>query len=532
MRRIGVSQAEPLHSAARSRLAEQAASALLAPHQLMARAGAAVAHLARALAPHAQCIWVACGPGNNGGDGLVAATHLWQWSRLHHPNLRVAVTLCAEEIRLPADAADALQSAKAAGLVLTAEPPAQFDLAIDALLGIGASRPSVGATEQQVARLRSSRAPVLCVDVPSGLNADTGVDWGGDLTLSGHAGPRHTLALLTLKPGLFTALGRDLAGQVWFDDLTTGPAAPALHAVQPTAWLNGWAAPPSTASTRPHASHKGSHGDIWVVGGQGMAGGGRSMAGAAILAARAALYAGAGRVFVSLLGSPPDPVPSWDPCQPELMFREIAQAVESPLAEQATVVFGCGAGEQAARWLQRLLSKSRRLVLDADGLNAVANDPGLQRLLMQRASRGFTTVLTPHPLEAARLLGSSTAGVMADRLSTAQNISDRFGAVCVLKGSGTVIAGPGQIPRVNPTGNAALATAGTGDVLAGMLGAALAALTDATLADACHARVCQTVHQHGWLADHWATPAIDHAGTSVAALTAGALARRATPLQV
>ena len=136
----------------------------------------------------------------------------------------------------------------------------------------------------------------------------------------------------------------------------------------------------------------------------------------------------------------------------------------------STIVCGCGGGDAVRAPLPRLLGLAARLVLDADALNAVASDTGLQTLLTQRAARGLPTVLTPHPLEAARLLGVGTAEVQADRLRAAQALADRFACCVVLKGSGSVIAAPFEVPRINATGNAALATAGTGDVLAGWLG--------------------------------------------------------------
>jgi hydroxyethylthiazole kinase-like uncharacterized protein yjeF len=139
------------------------------------------------------------------------------------------------------------------------------------------------------------------------------------------------------------------------------------------------------------------------------------------------------------------------------------------------VVCGCGGGEAVRAVLPRVLAQAPRLVLDADALNAVADTPSLAQPLAERAQRGHTTVLTPHPLEAARLLGSSREAVQADRLAAAQALADRWGCVVLLKGSGSVIAAPGAAPRINPTGNARLATAGTGDVLAGLVGARLAA---------------------------------------------------------
>jgi len=185
---------------------------------------------------------------------------------------------------------------------------------------------------------------------------------------------------------------------------------------------------------------------------------------------------------------------------------------------KASVVCGCGGGASVVAVLPRLLSSATTLVLDADALNAVASDEALQTQLIHRHGRCWLTVLTPHPLEAARLLGCGTAQVMADRLRAAQRMADRFQAVCVLKGSGTVVTAPGEIPRINPTGNAALSTAGTGDVLAGMIGAALAGpqTSSANVLD----RVCSAVFQHGWLADHWGGPT----------LVAGELARHVRPM--
>jgi ADP-dependent NAD(P)H-hydrate dehydratase / NAD(P)H-hydrate epimerase len=214
-----------------------------------------------------------------------------------------------------------------------------------------------------------------------------------------------------------------------------------------------------------------------------------------------------------------------------LMFRDVTTLLDSPLLATAAVVCGCGGGSTVVTVLPHILSRAHRLVLDADALNAIANNTTLQKLLSERSARDWATVITPHPLEAARLLNSSTAHVMADRLGAAQVLSERFNAVCVLKGSGTIISTPGQTPLINPTGNAGLATAGTGDVLAGMLGSALVqpGLTPAQ----CHQRLAQAVFQHGWLADQW-TKGTDLQGFetgSTPTLTASRLAERVQPLR-
>jgi len=316
------------------------------------------------------------------------------------------------------------------------------------------------------------------------LNADTGASVGPCVHAS------HSLSLLTLKPGLFTAQGRDMAGQVWFDDLGNN----GLVSVAPRARLIGSPAP----LERLHASHKGSYGDVAVIGGAS------GMTGAALLAATAALHQGAGRVFVGLLDGGSLGV---DPNQPELMFR----AVEALDPAQMTVVCGCGGSAAIAAALPRIFSTCPRLVVDADALNAVANDSQLEKLLQARQHRDRQTVLTPHPLEAARLLGISAAQVQHDRLAAAEQLAQRFACTVVLKGSGTVIAAPGQRTAINPTGNARLATAGTGDVLAGMIGARLAQGQTAFQA------ACEAVWLHGHAADAWPANEV---------LTAGALARK------
>jgi len=461
MQRVTPDRPWPLFEAAAIRRLEGRAAAALPPHALMQRAGLAIARLALAIAPHARSIRVACGPGNNGGDGFEAAMHLKQWGK------DPVVTWLGDEARLPADARASLQRARAAGVPFAQQPPAEADLAIDALLGIGGTRAPEGALAALIEGLNVASAPVLAVDLPSGLNADT-----GQATLAVRA--THTLSLLALKPGLFTAQGRDAAGEVWFDDLLVAADSEAAAATL---------SPPPAAPVRPHASHKGSYGDVAVIGGA------PGMAGAALLAARAALHHGAGRVFVGFL----DPsAPAFDPQQPDLMVRPWDSLDPAKMA----VACGCGGGEAVRLALPRALN-ARTLVLDADGLNAVAADPQLQSLLAARGRRGAATVLTPHPLEAARLLQRDTAGVQADRLAAARELARRFGSVVVLKGSGSVIAAPDGSVRINPTGNARLATAGTGDVLAGMVAARLAGGEDA------FAAATAAAYLHGLAADRW-----------------------------
>jgi hydroxyethylthiazole kinase-like uncharacterized protein yjeF len=453
----------------------------------MQRAGLVTAQLALALAPYAQRIWLVCGPGNNGGDGLEAATHLHRWG------LQPSVTWLGDEHHLPKDALASLQRARQVGVQFASCSPAKLtpqDLCIDALLGIGAERAPAGHMLELIQALNASHVPILALDVPSGLHADTGCALGSELVRA-----QHTLTLLRCKPGLFTAQGRDAAGHIWFDDLGTAAAGESA-----CAQLN----PPPPRQPRVHASHKGSYGDVAIIGGEGLGMRGMDMTGAALLAASAALHGGAGRVLVCLLAGHAQP-PAM--LYPELMLRSM-QALD---LSQLSVVCGCGGGNAVREPLPRVLTEAPRLILDADALNAISDTTSLRALVQQRATQNWQTVLTPHPLEAARLLGTTTAVVQSDRVRAAQHLATELHAVVALKGSGTIVAAPDHIPYINPTGNARLATAGTGDVLAGLIGAKLAQGLSA------HTATCAAVYQHGACADHW---------PAHTALTASALASR------
>jgi len=467
----------PLFDAAASRRIEQAALAAAEPHALMARAGLGVARLALAVAPMARRVWVAAGPGNNGGDGLVAAL------ALHQQGLAVRVSLLGDAARLPADAAQALAQAQHAGVAINTSVNAigldgtHADLAIDALLGLGHRRAPEGAIAEAVRQLNELGTPVLAVDLPTGLCGDTGRLLGSSAVRA-----QHTLALLTLKPGLFTAQGRDHAGRVWCDALGVGTSAEPA-----TAGLTGPAVLRRLLPGRAHAQHKGSFGDVLVLGGA------PGMGGAALLAARAALSAGAGRVYLARLDGNGAP----DPQRPELMPRSLQQALDPALLGRATVVCGCGGGRAVGAVLPAVLQHAARLVLDADALNAVAADQALRALLATRSASGLPTVMTPHPLEAARLLAIDTATLQAQRPMMAQRLAEQWQSVVVLKGSGSVIAAPGSLPQINATGNARLGSAGTGDVLAGWLGGQWAQATAAQGFEA----ACASVWLHGRAAE-------------------------------
>ncbi|PUE22027.1 bifunctional ADP-dependent NAD(P)H-hydrate dehydratase/NAD(P)H-hydrate epimerase [Limnohabitans sp. MMS-10A-160] len=465
------------------------------PTPLMRAAGLSAAQLALAVAPHAQRIWVAAGPGNNGGDGLEAAMHL------HLAGKTVRVSLLIDRDQQAADAQAALARALQAGLTVQTEIPQDWiagmgpqDLCIDALLGLGASRPLSPQIQTWVDAINQSRAQVLALDLPTGLDAQSGQLLGADAqTPSRAVRAHHTLTFVAAKPGLFMGHGRDVCGDIWLESLDSDAKEPVR--LQPQAWLNT----PGEQGPKAHASHKGSHGDVAIIGGEPMALHGMGMSGAAVLAATAALHAGAGRVMLSLLGESAVSVP------PDLMQRPWTQLD----LEKLHVVCGCGGGQAIQPLLAEVLARSAQLVLDADGLNAVAQDESLAKALRGRGLQQ-ATVITPHPLEAARLLKTDTASIQSNRLQASRDLAALFDCVVVLKGSGSVIAAPGQTPRINTTGNGKLAIGGTGDVLAGLIGARMAQSLSAFDA------ACAAVHQHGQVADDWP------AGQS---LTASQLAR-------
>lgn len=472
--------ARPLFDTQATRALESALAASLPPHTLMQRAGAAVAAMARAVAPHARTIWIACGPGNNGGDGLMAAALLADWAQ--SGGRQLCVTWCGDEEHLPTDARFALAQARQAGITLASQPPEHCDLGIDALLGLGNHPPPANTPPRALPapmahwlhHLHTRCHTVLCVDLPTGLAADT-----GSFSIADHADPisikrLFCLTFLTLKPGLFTAQGRERAGEVWLDDLgLSALEAPANPQPLPVGWLGLHAGgAPSTLHGSPprHNTHKGLWGDVWVLGGQGLHPSGVGMAGAAMLAAKAALHGQAGRVLVVMLD---EQSASWDATQPELMLRSAHTLHAHTPLPAGTWVCGCGGGEAIRPHLPTVLAQAARLVLDADALNALSSASTLRSQLKARAERGQVTVLTPHPLEAARLLNWSTAQVQGDRLAAARHIAAQHHCICVLKGSGTIVATPSGLVSINTSGNGRLSTAGTGDVLAGMLGASL-----------------------------------------------------------
>ena len=445
--------ATALYTVSTIREIEQASLAALPQGALMARAGKAAAEFALGLLAGASAdarIVAFAGPGNNGGDAIETARLLAEHG------LDVTVILGADPARFPADAGRVFERARNSPLNIVDVAAAEFmpdcDLAIDGLFGIGLQRPIAGIHRELVERINALSCPVLALDVPSGLDADTGTIVG-DNGIAVRA--THTITFIADKPGLHTLNGRDCAGHVHVASLDIDE-----DLFKPSGMrLNSIDAFSACLKKRPHNSHKGSYGDVIV------AGGAAGMAGAPILAARAAAKCGAGRVFAAFVGEPPP----YDAMQPELMCRAAATMDFT----SGTVVAGPGMGtsRQAHDVLAKALHCPGPLVVDADALNLIASEPGLHARFSQRTA---PTVMTPHPLEAARLLQSSTATVQADRIRSARELARRFHCVAILKGAGSIIAAPDGSVVINTTGNAALATAGTGDVLAGICGALLA----------------------------------------------------------
>ena len=418
----------------------------------MERAGTAIAEAARRLAADTGArILVVAGPGNNGGDAWVAAAQLLA-------GFHKVVVLDATGATPKAAEARAAQAAfvERKGAVTREWPagPAPA-LILDGLLGIGLARDVDAPFAALIRRMNESGAPILAIDVPSGLDSETGRVRGAAVRAA------RTLTFIAHKTGLHTADGPDHCGVVELDDLGLGDAV----AEAPHGELLGprdvapWLAP------RTRSAHKGDFGTLGIVGGQ------RGMVGAALLAARAALLAGAGKVRLGLLSPEAPPV---DPLYPEIMLAPVDDALAGDV-----LVVGPGAGRSPSTTsvsmfersvLPAALASSRPLVLDADALNAIAFSETLRAEVLRRKS---PTIVTPHPAEAARLLGRDTAVVQADRLAAALEIAQRLRAHVVLKGVGSICADPDGRWSINATGNPGLASGGTGDVLAGLIGALL-----------------------------------------------------------
>ena len=429
---------------------------------LMERAGSRAFQWMQERWPELNDIVVVCGVGNNGGDGFVVARMAKQ------AGLRVRVCILGDPAKLKGDArinADAwlemgqqIESFKSV--------PGKPDLIVDAILGTGLEREVMDAWATAIDDLNRHQAPVFSLDIPSGLNSDTGRIMGTAIEASA------TISFIGLKQGMFTGQGPDCCGEIVFDALDL-PARIYSRQLLSTRRID-WRKVSPQLLPRRRTAHKGDFGHLLVIGG------GPGYPGAIRLAAEAAARTGAGLVTMA---THKDHVATLNIGRPELMCRGVDDMEDlAPLIQQANaIVLGPGLGR--SEWAERIYlaatGSGLPMVVDADGLNWLAKHP------MRRDSR----ILTPHPGEAARLLGITTAEVQADRFSALDALQRRYGGDVVLKGAGTLIgAGIEHPPALCSEGNPGMATGGTGDLLAGIAGALIA--QDYTEREAAELGVC------------------------------------------
>lgn len=433
---------------------------------VMEIAGRQVAVIARRLqAQHPGPVAVVCGKGNNGGDGLVAARWLRQWG----VNVQAVVWSSFED--LPADAAAALHAARMAGVPILLPAQARealhnAGLIIDAVLGTGVVGSARGLAAEAIKLINQAERPVLAVDMPSGVATDTGRAEGSAVEAD------YTVTFGLPKLGLFQFPGADLAGKVTVVDIGLSPGAIEAEAIaveltspkEVKAWLPEYS----------RNAHKGTRGKVLVAAGS------RGMTGAAALAGEAALRTGAGLVTVAAPASSQPVVAALRPEFMTLPFPEserggFAKAAAEPFLERAAradalaVGPGLGADPEVQAFVRQVVAGSPApLVLDADALKAFS---GRLELL---ADAPVPLILTPHPGEMANLLGLSVEAVQSDRLGAVRKAAEMTKAVVLLKGAYTLVAEPGGAVWINPTGNRALGTGGSGDVLTGIIAGLLA----------------------------------------------------------
>ena len=446
-------------------------------YTLMTRAGAGSLRVLRECWPAARRVLILCGPGNNGGDGYV----LGRLARAQ--GLQTQVVALSNPTELKGDARQAWQDFIAAGGSLISWDPSllqQVDVIVDALFGTGLSRPLREEFAGPIRELNASRRPVLALDIPSGLHSDDGRALGSAVRAT------CTVSFVGLKLGCYLGEGPDHVGRMHFDGLGLPeiPHIPAVARRIPTRAVSQLLPP------RPRSAHKGNHGHVLVIGG------GPGMGGAVRLAGEAALRVGAGLVTVAthVLN-----VAAINAARPELMCHGVdsAAALDSLMVRADVIALGPGLGTDAwARALfQKVLSWQGPLVLDADALNLLAQTP----------SRRGDWILTPHPGEAARLLGITTVEVQHDRLQAARELIQRYGGTVVLKGANSVVLAADGLPWLCDRGNPGMGTAGMGDVLTGVI----AGITGQASAAEAVARVAVLVHA---MAGDWAAANLGQRG--------------------
>lgn len=436
---------ETLYSAAQARAFDRLAADGfgLSGEELMRRAGQAAFDLLRWCWPRARRIIVVCGPGNNGGDGYVLAQFA------HAAGLTVRVYALGDPQKLHGPTLATRQHCAASGVgisSLRADALRDCDVLVDAVFGTGLERELAGEWRAAVEAINAAGRPVLALDLPSGLHADSGRMLGAAVRAEA------TLTFIALKAGLFTGAGRDCCGEIFYDALGVPPAV--FDGTPPVARRITLEVLRDALPRRARHAHKGDAGRVLVVGGR------PGMSGAARLAGEAAYRAGAGLV---VLATHPQHAHCINVDRPELLSYGVVDgmALRPLMAEADVIAVGPGLGQDEwgrALW-GAVLDSATPLVVDADALNLLAAD------LVTRAN----WVLTPHPGEAARLLQCTAAEVQADRFQAARAIAARFGGVCVLKGSGSVVAQADDTPWLCDRGHPGMASGGMGDVVTGAI---------------------------------------------------------------
>lgn len=428
---------------------EMRAANQLGADTLMKRAGAAAAELIMKRLEDAgveqRRVTLLVGPGNNGGDALACACELREKGAV------VNVVLPGGRRPTSALALAQLERWTQAGGTTYDDPymTEKADCVVDGLFGTGLAKPITGDYLDAVLWFNERQALKVSLDIPSGLNPVTG-HWTGSYP---GCSADVTITFLCVKSGLYMCEGADAAGEIVLNELDVSVPLSPLSVIGTDEF-------PRVLRPRVKNSHKGDYGSVAVIGGTD------GMIGASILAARAALISGAGRVTLECHA---EHAPHVDMVYPEIMFATKPVNLE----DFDAIVLGCGLGTSAeakARVIEAL-NCQKPLILDADALNIIAADIKLQDMVLARRA---PTVLTPHPGEAARLLRRDTAGVTADRVAACRELAVQTGAIVVLKGAGTVISMRSSRTWINPTGSPMLATGGSGDVLAGMIGAMFA----------------------------------------------------------
>ncbi|MRI31653.1 bifunctional ADP-dependent NAD(P)H-hydrate dehydratase/NAD(P)H-hydrate epimerase [Endozoicomonas sp. OPT23] len=423
--------------------------------ELMTRAAQAAFNELQVEWPDAQSIDVLCGGGNNGGDGYLVAMLAAK------KGFKVQVCWLSSPDKLSGDALKAYEACKfenvdiqpfAEATTLTA------DVLVDAMLGTGLGRDVSGKYLQAVNLINQSGRPVLAVDIPSGLNADTGSVMG--IAVSADL----TVTFIGMKQGLLTGNGTELAGRVAFSDLNVHEQA--YQQLQPSSIRLSEQNLSPLIKPRTRNSHKGDHGHLLLTGGN------HGMPGAVIMAAEAAISCGAGKVTVA---TRQENLPALAVRRPEVMASSVVdgQALKTLLKNKTAIVIGPGLGRDD--WAKKLLREALKaecpLVVDADALNLIADDP---QLLQGRKS---PMILTPHAGEAGRLLQVSSRKISENRVASVKELCRTYGSYCetiaLLKGAGTLIYDGAEL-NLCSAGNPGMAVAGMGDVLSGVIGALLA----------------------------------------------------------